>query len=225
MQVGARSYDPLAGQFVSLDPQFNTEDPHSWNGYAYSNNNPIDFSDPTGLVLDDVANGSVSQTTLDIITGKRPGECYKCGDAEGNGNVTHSDLYNLSRVRHNRAAWHATLEAQQQQHQYEAAERNQRREAAEHQRMIDASDYTMGDLVPENLLFAPKFINNLPWSRGYFETVHAQPIGDGDRLKEHRCRELPRPGVYLDLHGTRSTSPPSRAAPTCLVATAPSMTL
>jgi RHS repeat-associated protein len=48
--VGAREYDPATGRFVSLDPIQDTADPQQWNGYAYANNNPATFSDPTGLL-------------------------------------------------------------------------------------------------------------------------------------------------------------------------------
>ena len=49
VQVGARQYDVKTGRFISLDPVFAPDDPQSWNGYAYGNNNPNSFSDPTGL--------------------------------------------------------------------------------------------------------------------------------------------------------------------------------
>ncbi|MFJ3902916.1 polymorphic toxin-type HINT domain-containing protein [Streptomyces sp. NPDC090025] len=49
--LGARQYDPLTGRFLSLDPVFNESDPQSWNGYAYANNNPVDYSDPTGTCI------------------------------------------------------------------------------------------------------------------------------------------------------------------------------
>ncbi|MEU8001236.1 polymorphic toxin-type HINT domain-containing protein [Catellatospora sp. NPDC049111] len=47
--IGAREYDPLIGKFVSVDPIMDLGDPQHWNGYAYSNNNPVTLSDPTGL--------------------------------------------------------------------------------------------------------------------------------------------------------------------------------
>jgi RHS repeat-associated protein len=48
--LGAREYDPGTGRFISVDPIMNVADPQQMHGYAYSNNNPITFSDPTGLV-------------------------------------------------------------------------------------------------------------------------------------------------------------------------------
>ncbi|MFN8076306.1 MAG: RHS repeat-associated core domain-containing protein [Kineosporiaceae bacterium] len=46
--IGAREYDPTLGQFLSVDPVLDTADPQSLNGYAYANNNPVAFPDPTG---------------------------------------------------------------------------------------------------------------------------------------------------------------------------------
>jgi RHS repeat-associated protein len=46
---GAREYDPALGRFLSRDPILdNTTNPQQWNGYAYSNNDPINASDPSG---------------------------------------------------------------------------------------------------------------------------------------------------------------------------------
>ncbi|MEU3645436.1 RHS repeat-associated core domain-containing protein [Lentzea sp. NPDC034063] len=50
LQLGARQYDPLIGRFISVDPIMDGQDPQQWNGYAYSNNSPITFSDPSGLL-------------------------------------------------------------------------------------------------------------------------------------------------------------------------------
>ena len=48
-QVGARYYDPTIGRFISVDPIMDLADPQQWQGYAYANNNPVTYSDPTGL--------------------------------------------------------------------------------------------------------------------------------------------------------------------------------
>ncbi|WP_167736455.1 RHS repeat-associated core domain-containing protein [Nocardioides sp. 1609] len=50
--VAAREYDPALGQFLSVDPILDVGDPQSLNGYSYSNNNPLNLSDPTGMVFD-----------------------------------------------------------------------------------------------------------------------------------------------------------------------------
>jgi RHS repeat-associated protein len=47
--IGARYYDPALGRFVSVDPVMDLTDPQQWHGYTYANNNPITYTDPTGL--------------------------------------------------------------------------------------------------------------------------------------------------------------------------------
>ncbi|GAB2859570.1 hypothetical protein GCM10027277_30120 [Pseudoduganella ginsengisoli] len=54
--MGARYYDPLLGRFVGMDPQGVVPDNvHSFNRYAYANNNPYKFVDPDGHSPIDVA--------------------------------------------------------------------------------------------------------------------------------------------------------------------------
>ncbi|MFJ3914167.1 polymorphic toxin-type HINT domain-containing protein [Streptomyces vinaceus] len=48
--LGAREYDPTTGRFLSPDPLIAAGDPQQWNAYAYSNNSPINQSDPSGLM-------------------------------------------------------------------------------------------------------------------------------------------------------------------------------
>jgi RHS repeat-associated protein len=64
--IGAREYDPAIGRFVSVDPVMDTSDPQQWNGYAYANNSPVTYSDPTGLMptscMDDGSNCSTHHT-------------------------------------------------------------------------------------------------------------------------------------------------------------------
>ncbi|MEV7526391.1 polymorphic toxin-type HINT domain-containing protein [Streptomyces sp. NPDC091371] len=48
--LGAREYDPTTGRFISPDPIIDAGDPQQWNAYAYSNNSPINASDPSGLL-------------------------------------------------------------------------------------------------------------------------------------------------------------------------------
>ncbi|MGW0085526.1 polymorphic toxin-type HINT domain-containing protein, partial [Streptomyces sp. NPDC003393] len=47
--IGAREYDPVIGQFLSVDPVLAPNDVQSLNGYSYAANNPITQSDPSGL--------------------------------------------------------------------------------------------------------------------------------------------------------------------------------
>lgn len=65
--LGARQYDPVIGRFVSVDPVLDLGDPQQWNAYAYADNNPIVFADPSGLFL-----GSAS-CTGGMVGG--PGAC------------------------------------------------------------------------------------------------------------------------------------------------------
>jgi RHS repeat-associated protein len=50
--MGVREYDPSTGRFISVDPVMNAADAQQMNGYTYSNNNPITFSDPSGAYCD-----------------------------------------------------------------------------------------------------------------------------------------------------------------------------
>ncbi len=46
---GARYYDPLLGRFTGFDPApWNEANLHSFNRYAFANNNPLRFTDPDG---------------------------------------------------------------------------------------------------------------------------------------------------------------------------------
>ncbi|MEU6238941.1 RHS repeat-associated core domain-containing protein [Kitasatospora sp. NPDC047058] len=55
--LGARQYDPTSGRFISPDPILATTDPQQWNAYAYSNNDPVNGSDPTGLLCEGILCG------------------------------------------------------------------------------------------------------------------------------------------------------------------------
>ena len=58
--MGARFYDPLAGRFVSPDPVgFDEANLHSFNRYAYANNNPYRYKDP---------DGRAAETILDVVS-------------------------------------------------------------------------------------------------------------------------------------------------------------
>ncbi len=53
--LGARYSDPLLGRFAGIDPkEVNPEDLHSFNRYAYANNNPYRYIDPNGMWAEDV---------------------------------------------------------------------------------------------------------------------------------------------------------------------------
>ncbi|MGX7824618.1 RHS repeat-associated core domain-containing protein [Actinokineospora sp. 24-640] len=55
--LGAREYDPDLGRFISVDPILDLSTPQQLNGYAYSDNNPATFSDPSGLIKDSCPDG------------------------------------------------------------------------------------------------------------------------------------------------------------------------
>lgn len=46
--IGAREYDPTLGRFITVDPIMDLADPQQMHGYAYANNGPASFSDPSG---------------------------------------------------------------------------------------------------------------------------------------------------------------------------------
>ncbi|MGW1280285.1 HYD1 signature containing ADP-ribosyltransferase family protein [Streptomyces tsukubensis] len=48
--LGAREYDPRLGKFISVDPIIDFANAQQMNGYAYANNSPVTFSDPSGLL-------------------------------------------------------------------------------------------------------------------------------------------------------------------------------
>lgn len=61
----ARYYDPVVGRFAGIDPAaVDPSDAHSFNRYAYANNNPYKFVDPDGrsgqLVIESSGNGGSS---------------------------------------------------------------------------------------------------------------------------------------------------------------------
>ncbi|WP_338109910.1 RHS repeat-associated core domain-containing protein, partial [Promicromonospora iranensis] len=61
--VGARLYDAVLGAFISVDPVMDLADPQQWNAYVYANNNPMTFSDPTGLLLGPLIDGAYTAPT------------------------------------------------------------------------------------------------------------------------------------------------------------------
>ncbi|WP_197085227.1 RHS repeat-associated core domain-containing protein [Saccharothrix sp. ST-888] len=71
--LGARDYDPKTARFISVDPLLNSADPQSIAGYTYSNNNPLTFTDPTGL----------ARMCLDDCHG--PGDPIRTGAGDGRG--------------------------------------------------------------------------------------------------------------------------------------------
>ncbi|MEV4757823.1 polymorphic toxin-type HINT domain-containing protein [Micromonospora sp. NPDC049559] len=85
--IGAREYDPTTGRFISVDPVQRLADPQQWTGYAYSNNSPITYSDPTGLDHSDAQweydHPYSDHTLADDLGG--PGSGGSSGGHAGNG--------------------------------------------------------------------------------------------------------------------------------------------
>lgn len=54
IHLGAREYDPISGQFISVDPVIDLDDPAQMNAYSYAHNNPVTHADPSGLCLADI---------------------------------------------------------------------------------------------------------------------------------------------------------------------------
>ncbi|MER0445314.1 polymorphic toxin-type HINT domain-containing protein [Streptomyces sp. Edi4] len=48
--LGARQYDPALGRFLSVDPVLEAGDANQMGGYTYSGNDPVNSSDPSGLM-------------------------------------------------------------------------------------------------------------------------------------------------------------------------------
>lgn len=60
-------------------------------------------------------------------------------------------------------------------------------------------------LVPSNLLFAPAFVNQLGWTKGYFLPVGSMPVSVEDRLPRHCFRR--HNGTFLDEQGNLLDAP------------------
>ncbi|GAA3202236.1 RHS repeat-associated core domain-containing protein [Nonomuraea helvata] len=56
-RLGARDYDTETGLFLSVDPVLDTANPQQFSAYAYSGNNPVTFSDPTGMLWKQAPDG------------------------------------------------------------------------------------------------------------------------------------------------------------------------
>ncbi|MFE4666739.1 RHS repeat-associated core domain-containing protein [Streptomyces sp. NPDC056716] len=80
--IGAREYDPLIGQFISVDPLLQVDIPQTLNGYSYGAQNPVSHADPSGMgLLCGVAGEPGCGTRPDGTTGNgRPMELVKPGD-------------------------------------------------------------------------------------------------------------------------------------------------
>ncbi|MFE1557576.1 ricin-type beta-trefoil lectin domain protein [Streptomyces sp. NPDC058734] len=55
--IGAREYEATTGRFISVDPVIDITNPTQMNGYTYASGNPVNKSDPSGLIETDCKNG------------------------------------------------------------------------------------------------------------------------------------------------------------------------
>ena len=69
IDFGARIYDPRVGRWFAIDPL--AEQTPNWSPYAFCNNNPIRFIDPTGM------------STEDPIDPPKPGQGTSTGNMQG----------------------------------------------------------------------------------------------------------------------------------------------
>ncbi|WP_246213020.1 RHS repeat domain-containing protein [Streptomyces abyssomicinicus] len=60
VHIGAREYDPTTGRFISVDPLLELDKPQSINGYTYGMQNPLAFSDPTGMGVAECMSGVIT---------------------------------------------------------------------------------------------------------------------------------------------------------------------
>lgn len=67
LYTGARYYDPTIGRFMAVDPApFSEKNTHSFNRYAYGNNNPYRYIDPDGRCAMSVTGSAAgAQAALD----------------------------------------------------------------------------------------------------------------------------------------------------------------
>lgn len=67
---------------------------------------------------------------------------------------------------------------------------------------IESLQPDFDQLVPNQLLLPPVFINKMPWTRGYFLTVDQRPLQPQDRLEQYCFWDAAR-GIFVDeMHRT-----------------------
>ncbi|MFF4309712.1 RHS repeat-associated core domain-containing protein [Streptomyces sp. NPDC001507] len=109
--VGAREYDPTIGRFLSVDPELDTSDSQSLNGYTYADNSPLTQSDPTGLESCGLAhycsgsNGTYGTYHEENDPGSKKYkgsshycDTHKCGGGGGTGSAPASDPVTIAPI-------------------------------------------------------------------------------------------------------------------------------
>ncbi|MFI9325659.1 polymorphic toxin-type HINT domain-containing protein [Kitasatospora aureofaciens] len=98
--LGARQYQPTTGRFLSPDPIIDLASPQQWNAYAYSNNNPVNLSDPSGLRPEGKCSGDCANVdgSIDLWAGGPGNWQYANISAavDGNDFVTTTQYINFS---------------------------------------------------------------------------------------------------------------------------------
>ncbi|WP_234342920.1 polymorphic toxin-type HINT domain-containing protein [Streptomyces fulvoviolaceus] len=96
--IGAREYDQNSGRFLSADPLLVIADPLQMNGYAYSSNSPVSFSDPSGLCRRDICGDGypvAGDGKRAGYTGQRKGEkpCTSCNGPSSSYNYDPTEIF------------------------------------------------------------------------------------------------------------------------------------
>lgn len=71
--MNARNYDPIIGRFLQIDPL--SDQFPAWNPYHYVYNNPLGFTDPTGMSPENQKAGARNYSGVNVINSK---DCPKC---------------------------------------------------------------------------------------------------------------------------------------------------
>ena len=82
MTLRARYYDPLIGRFISADTIVQApSDPQTLNRYAYTRNNPLRYTDPTGHQADEICQALICLNSTEKAQLQRRLESTKLGRA------------------------------------------------------------------------------------------------------------------------------------------------
>ena len=104
IHMNARVYDPDIGRFLSADPTVpGFYNPQAYNRYAYTLNNPLNFTDKTGFIIDSSPRAPVSTTGMDdggssrvqYGVGGRNTSSTRTGDSLGGNDPLGNDLSGL----------------------------------------------------------------------------------------------------------------------------------
>ena len=93
--MGARQYDPTIERFTSVDPVLSPDDLQAANGYRYADNNPITFTDASGLMAR-VEGGGSSTSTTPLEEEYTPPPSFGDGFADGAGEGAREVLDSLN---------------------------------------------------------------------------------------------------------------------------------